>query len=286
MKKKFRHIAIVGVGLIGGSLALSIKKKNLAETVTGYGRNIERMKKASLMGIVDEFYTGFEKGLDEVDLVIIGTPVQTIASTAKKLMPYLKPGTVVTDVGSVKQKVVEQVESIIPDDIFYIGGHPIAGTENSGFEASFAELFEDRICVLTANEGSNKEAVSRLAWFWEQVGAHVIHLEAEKHDRIFAAVSHLPHMVAFSMVNALVEMKGFDENILKYSAGGFKDFTRIAASDPVMWRDIALMNRDQVLSSISCFETTLSQLKNAIIAEDGDEIEELFRRSRDARRQI
>jgi prephenate dehydrogenase len=252
----------------------------------GYGRSLERIRKAHEFGLIDEFYSGFDKWLAKADLVIIGTPVRTIVQKVREIMPYLSPGTVVTDVGSVKEEIVTQIETFMPENVFYIGGHPVAGTENSGFESSIADLFVNRICILTPSENSNQQALKRLENFWKSVGANVICMDVKSHDRIFAAISHLPHMVAFSLVNSIVEMKGFDKNILQYSAGGFRDFTRIAASDPVMWRDIALQNRDNILLSIDYFEKSLSCLKEAICSKDEKKIEELFKESRDARKAI
>lgn len=286
MDKVFKHVAIVGLGLIGGSLARAIKSRNLAEKITGYGRKSERMKKALELGLIDDYFVGFERGFEDVDLVVIGTPVSKIALNAGQLMSYLRPGTVVTDVGSVKEAIVADIEAGIPEDVFYIGGHPIAGTENSGFEYSIEDLFEGRICVLTPTDNSDDNALQALKQFWSSVGARVLCMDAKDHDRIFAAVSHLPHMVAFSLVNAIADMKVLGEDILQYSAGGFKDFTRIAASDPVMWRDIAIMNKESILSMLECFENSLSELKDAILKQDGSVLEQMFRRSRNKRRAI
>lgn len=284
MEKIFKHVAIIGLGLIGGSLARAIRERSLADKITGYGRSLERMEKAHALGLVDEFYIGFEKGLEDVDLVITGTPVRTIVQKIREVIPYLRSGTVVTDVGSVKGGIVEEIETHVPEDIFFIGGHPIAGTENSGFESSMAELFENRVCVLTPTENSDQQSLTRLEQFWKMVGSRVIYMDVKTHDRVFAAISHLPHMVAFSLVNAIVDMKGFEGNILQYSAGGLKDFTRIAASDTVMWRDIALMNKDNIICALDCFENSLATLKDAILREDEKSIKELFEKSRDTRK--
>jgi prephenate dehydrogenase len=286
LKKTFNHIAIVGLGLIGGSLARAIKKKNLAGKIIGYGRSCKRMEKAYALGLVDEYFVGFEKGFEDVDLVIICTPVRSIAPIVHEVLPFIKPGTIITDVGSVKGPIIKEIEPLKPKDIFFIGGHPIAGTENSGFESSLVDLFENRIYVLTPTDCSNREALTRLEHFWKMIGSHVICMDVQTHDMIFAAISHLPHMVAFSLVNAIVDMEGFENMILQYSAGGFKDFTRIAASDPVMWRDIALMNKDNILRALEFFEGSLSSLKNAIQREDQKNLQKLFQKSRDTRRGI
>jgi prephenate dehydrogenase len=282
----FDHIAIVGLGLIGGSLARVVKQQKLAQTVSAFGRSIERLQKARELGLVDNCYERFEDGLHEADAVVIATPVGIIEEQALALAPYLRGGAVVTDVGSVKSPLVAALESRMPRGTFFIGGHPIAGTENSGFESSFAELFEGRICVLTPTRQSDAGALERVRKLWIAAGSSVVLMDADVHDKIVAAISHLPHMVAFSLVNAIAGMKDFEQNILEYSAGGFRDFTRIAASDPVMWRDIALMNRDNLLQTLDFFTRALDDLKDAVYSGNGEKLEELFRQSRDTRRGI
>jgi len=282
----FNHIAIVGLGLIGGSLAQVVRKKKLAKRVTAFGRNPERLQKAQQLGLVDGYQVGFASGFKEVDLVVIATPAGSIVELTRAIAPHLKPGTIITDVGSVKAAIVAALESQLPRDINFIGGHPIAGTENSGFEASFAELFENRICVLTPTVSSDRNALEQIRGLWTAAGSSVVSMDVDTHDKIFAAISHLPHMVAFSLVNAVVDMKDYAQNTLQYSAGGFRDFTRIAASDPIMWRDIALLNRDNLLATLDYFSRAIEELKDAISARDGKKMEALFQRSRDARRKI
>ena len=282
----FNHIAIVGLGLIGGSLARDVKEKKLAHRVSAYGRNIERLKAARNLGLIDACYERFEDGSADVDAVVIATPVGMIAEQALALAPYLRQGTIITDVGSVKGPIVSALESRMPDGLLFIGGHPIAGTENSGYEASCAGLFENRVCILTPTRNTDARALELVQSLWAAAGSRVVQMDVETHDKIIAAISHLPHMVAFSLVNALVEMKDFEQNILQYSAGGFRDFTRIAASDPVMWRDIALMNRDNLLTTIDFFLRSLGELKDAIQESNGSRLEALFRQSQDARRGI
>ncbi len=286
MKQQFENIAIVGVGLIGGCVARDVRERGLAGHITGYGRNAERLAGAAEMGIIDSWHDRFDETLTGADLVIIGTPVRAIVPIVEDLMPHLSAGTLVTDVGSVKASIVDAAQSCASEGVVFIGGHPIAGTENSGFESSCAGLFENRVCVLTPVESSSAESVARLERLWQSLGAEVVKMSPSEHDRIFAAISHLPHMVAFSLVNAIVNMKGFDSSILRYSAGGFRDFTRIAASDPVMWRDIALMNRGNVLDAIRHVQDALSELSEAIEADDESAIERLFQNSRDTRRSI
>jgi prephenate dehydrogenase len=282
----FNHIAIVGLGLIGGSLARVVRNKKLAQRVTAFGRNQERLHKAQQIGLVDGYQVGYDKGSEEVDLVVIATPVGTIVKLAQAIAPHLKPGTIITDVGSVKAAIVAALDSQLPRSINFIGGHPIAGTENSGFEASFAELFENRICVVTPTASSDQNALEQIRSLWTAAGSSVVSMDVDTHDKIFAAISHLPHMVAFSLLNAVVDMKDYAHNTLQYSAGGFRDFTRIAASDPIMWRDIALLNRDNLLATLDYFSRAIEEVKDAISARDGIKLETLFQRSRDARRKI
>ena len=282
----FNHIAIVGLGLIGGSLAQIVRNKKLAQRVTAFGRNPERLQKARQLGLVDDYAVGFDQGLDDVDLVVIATPVGIIVELAQVIARHLKPGTIITDVGSVKAAIVAALESQLPGNIAFIGGHPIAGTENSGFEASFPELFENRICVVTPTASTDQHALERVRNLWTAAGSSVVSMDVDTHDKIFAAISHLPHMVAFSLVNAVVNMKDYAHNSLQYSAGGFRDFTRIAASDPVMWRDIALLNRDNLLAALDYFARAIEDVKDAISTGDGKKLEAMFQSSRDARRKI
>jgi prephenate dehydrogenase len=276
----FKRMAIVGVGLIGGSLAQAVKGKKIVGEVVGVGRNEERLKRACESGIIDSYTTQMDDSLGTIDLVVVATPVGMIADLIEKIIPFLKEGTVITDVGSVKKRVVEQVEGVIPDTLHFVGGHPIAGTENSGFEHSFPSLFENRKCILTPVESTNQQALVQVQELWSLVGSIVVCLNCDQHDEILAAVSHLPHVIAFSMVNCLLTIEGFEENIFSFSAGGFKDFTRIAGSDPAMWRDIALMNREQVLSMIERFQCYLNQLKEAIKKGDGEKLFSEFQKSR------
>lgn len=282
----FNHIAIAGLGLIGGSLARDIRQLGLAPIITGFGRNPERLKKACAIGLIDAWHTDSAQGIAQADFIIIGTPVRRIPQQILEILPHVQQGAVITDVGSVKTAIVEQVEQKLPPGVFFIGGHPIAGTENSGFESSAGGLFKNRPCVLTPTDKTDPHALEKLIKFWQALGAHVVQMDIKTHDMIFAGISHLPHMVAFSLVNAVTDMENFEKQILQYSAGGFRDFTRIAASDPVMWRDIALMNKDHILNAINFFEKSLAQLKHSIAAGDAPLIEQFFKKSHDTRRAI
>lgn len=276
----FQRMAIAGVGLIGGSLAQAVKERKVVGEVVGVGRNEERLKRACEAGIIDSFTARIDDSLGTVDLMVIATPVCLIADLVEKMIPFLKEGTVITDVGSVKKEIVEQVEGFMPDTLHFVGGHPIAGTENSGFEHSFSTLFEERTCILTPVERTNQQALRQVQELWSRVGSIVVCLNCDEHDEILAAVSHLPHMVAYGMVNCLLTIEGFEENIFSFSAGGFKDFTRIAGSDPAMWRDIALMNREKLLSMIERFQSYLEELKEAIEQKDSEKLFAEFQKSR------
>lgn len=286
MKPVFPHIAICGLGLIGGSLARDIRKLGLAETITGFGRSPERLKKATGMGLIDAWHTDFSQGIQQADMIIVGTPVRLIPDQIVSMLPHVQQGAVITDVGSVKTAIIKQVEPHIPEGVHFVGGHPIAGTEDSGFEASLTGLFKNRACVLTPTAQTDRQALLAVEHFWKAVGAHVVRMDMQTHDHIFAGISHLPHMVAFSLVNAVSDMESSSQQILQYSAGGFRDFTRIAASDPVMWRDIALMNKEHVLHAIAFFEKSLHELKQHILADNDEQIEQFFQKSHDTRRSI
>ena len=280
----FERMAIVGVGLIGGSLAKAVKEKKLVGEVLGVGRSEERLESARKLGIIDRYSGRMNEILGEADLVVVAGPVGVIVDLVREIIPFLKKGTIITDVGSVKTKIVEEVEAFIPGSLYFVGGHPIAGTENSGFEASFSTLFEGRKCIITPVSTTDSHALERVKELWTQVGSIVACMDSEEHDEVFAAVSHLPHIVAYSMVNSLLKVKGFEKNIFSFSAGGFKDFTRIAASDPVMWKDIALMNKDKLLSAIKLIQEYLEELKEAIEREDGERLLSEFQKSREFKR--
>ncbi len=284
MSVLFERMAIVGVGLIGGSLAKAVKEKKLVGEVLGVGRSEERLESARKLGIIDRYSGRMNEILGEADLVVVAGPVGVIVDLIREMIPFLKKGTIITDVGSVKKKIVKEVEAFIPGSLYFVGGHPIAGTENSGFEASFSTLFEGRKCIITPVSTTDSHALERVKELWTQVGSVVACMDSEEHDEVFAAVSHLPHIVAYSMVNSLLKVKGFEKNIFSFSAGGFKDFTRIAASDPVMWKDIALMNKDKLLSAIKLFQEYLEELKEAIEREDGERLLSEFQKSREFKR--
>lgn len=277
------RLAIIGVGLIGGSLARVLKEKGEVGEVVGIGRGRSNLERAVELGVIDRYSHDPAAGVAGADMVFLATPVCTIAGLVKEIAPALALGAIVTDGGSVKGDIVRECEPLVPVGRHFVGGHPIAGTENTGVEASFSALYQGRRCIITPTEHTDRKALDKVVRMWEIAGSDVVLMDVAKHDRVVAAISHLPHMVAYSLVNAVGEYDGCDENILKYSAGGFRDFTRIASSDPVMWRDIALQNRDSVLEMMDLFATYAARLREMVAAGDGPAMERFFARSKEYR---
>ncbi|MBI1911511.1 MAG: prephenate dehydrogenase/arogenate dehydrogenase family protein [Deltaproteobacteria bacterium] len=279
----FKKIAIIGVGLIGGSLSLVLKQKGMVESVAGIGRGLENLQTAKRLGVVDSFTQDVSEGVKDADLVVVATPVLKIAETIKKALPSLKEGCIITDVGSVKEALINQIEPMLPASVHFVPGHPIAGTEHSGAEAAFPELFINRKCILTPTEKTGPEALNIVKAVWEAAGSQVVVMDAATHDSILAAVSHLPHMIAYSLVNAIGDIEAKGTDALSYSAGGFKDFTRIASSSPEMWSDICALNKNSIVSVIEDFQARLEKLKNQIKASDLKCIKEDFERAKNIR---
>ncbi len=271
-------MTIIGVGLIGGSLARAARERGLVGRIVGAGRRAKNLEKALALGVVDQIETDHLAAVRGSDIVVIGTPVQAAVNVARSILPAMEPDAILTDVGSVKGPFVREVEEMDLGSVRFVGGHPIAGTEQSGVEASFATLYEGHRTILTPTENSSTEAVKALRALWEGVGAQVDILDPEMHDQILADISHLPHLVAYALVNAALSGGG-----ITYAAGGFRDFTRIASSSPEMWREICLDNRDALLASLRGFEETLSELRSAVKRGDGDALDEAFRRAKDGR---
>lgn len=271
MTVHFDKVTIVGVGLVGGSLAMVIKEQRLASHIVGVGRGIQNLKDAAKRGIVDDYTTDLVEGVKGSNLVVLATPVCSIPGIIKEISQHLNKGTIITDVGSVKQGIVQVIENSMPDDLLFVAGHPIAGTENSGAKAALPTLFREMRCVLTPTKKTDPHALEKIKHLWEQAGSNVIIMSPEDHDRILAAVSHLPHIVAYSLVNSLLAMEDSGD-VLNYCAGGFKDFTRIASSSPEMWRDIFLLNKDKILESVTNFQEAIKKLKDLIESEDGQGI--------------
>ena len=279
-------LAVVGVGLIGGSLALALKQAGAVGHVIGIGRGLPNLETASRLGVVDSYTQDIAAGVADADVVFLATPVQALGALAKQAMPHLKSGAILTDGGSVKQAVIDAIEPHLRDDVHFVPGHPIAGTENSGAEAAFATLYCDRRCILTPTENTDATALDSMRSMWQLAGSQVVIMDVEKHDRVLAAISHLPHMVAYALVNAVGSYDRYNENILEYSAGGFRDFTRIASSDPTMWRDIALTNREALIEMMEQFETFFAELKEDVATGSAERLFEFFRRSKKSRDEI
>jgi prephenate dehydrogenase len=279
-------LAVVGVGLIGGSLALALKEAGAVGHVVGIGRGLPNLETALRLGVVDSYTQDLAEGVADADVIFLATPVQVLGALAEQAMPHLKAGAIITDGGSVKQAVIDAIEPHLRDDVHFVPGHPIAGTENSGAEAAFATLYCDRRCILTPTGNTDAEALDRIQRMWQLVGSQVVIMDVEKHDRVLAAISHLPHMVAYALVNAVGSYDRYNENILEYSAGGFRDFTRIASSDPTMWRDIAMTNRDALIEMMEQFETFFAELKEDVAIGSGERLFEFFRRSKESRDEI
>lgn len=279
-----KNIAIIGVGLIGGSLALALKHAQVVQTVSGWDSNRQNLVLAKQLGIIDSLSDCLADAVKNADVVVLAVPVGSMEAVARSVLVHMKPGSVLTDTGSVKQSVVDSIEALVSGgSVDFVGGHPISGTERSGAGAAFRELYFDKRCILTPTTTTKPAALSIIEQLWRAAGSEVVKMDVVKHDRILAAISHLPHMIAYSLVNSVSSYDRYPENILDYSAGGFRDFTRIASSDPVMWRDIALMNRQSLLEMISQFEQFLADLKHDIDQGDMERLFTFFQQSKISR---
>ena len=276
-----KKITIIGVGLIGGSLAKAIKKNNLAEVVFGFGRNLSRLEVAQKSNIIDQYSIDISEALEGASIVVIATPVGTFESILRELKPYITEGMIITDVGSTKTGIAKSAREILVEMAScFVPAHPIAGKEKSGFESSDAELFLNKKVIITPLEINTDKTINSLKKLWEDVGADVDFMSAESHDELLGMTSHLPHMLAFSLVNYLITQ---NPSASIYAAGGFKDFSRIASGDAVMWRDICLNNRDQIIAHIKSYQETLSALVDAIDNQDKDKLESFFRDAKTTR---
>lgn len=279
-------ITILGVGLIGGSFALAMKQAGCVQRVVGCDLNADNLELALRLGVIDEAVPSVTDAVKQAQLVFVAVPVRSVAAVVAAIAPHLPQGCVVTDGGSVKEELVRVCEPLMPPGTCFVGGHPIAGTEHSGAAAAFAELFKNRRCILTPTTATPEQPLELVKRLWQLAGCSVECMEAATHDRVFAAVSHLPHMVAYALVHAVDRSAEEEENILAFSAGGFRDFTRIASSDPVMWRDIALMNRGALLDMLDRYAAEFSCLRGKIAAGDGAWLEEFFHTSKRLRDSI
>jgi prephenate dehydrogenase len=280
------RLAIIGVGLIGGSLARILREKGEVGEVVGIGRGAANLQRAVELGVIDRYEHDPVAGVAGADMVFIATPVCTIAAVTAAISGALMPGAIVTDGGSVKEEIVSACAPLLPSGRHFVGGHPIAGTEKSGVEASFSTLYLGKRCIITPTASTDNTSLEKVCRMWQIAGSEVVLMDPVKHDKVVAAISHLPHMVAYSLVNAVAAYDGCDENILKYSAGGFRDFTRIASSDPVMWRDIALQNRVAILEMMDFFAAKHAELRVLVDNGDAAGLERFFTSSREHRESI
>lgn len=287
MAQQFETIALIGIGLIGSSIARDIREKQLAGTIVVTTRSEATLKRAGELGLGDRYTLSAAEAVEGADLVIVSVPVGASGAVAAEIAAHLKPGAIVTDVGSTKGSVIAQMAPHLPKDVHFVPGHPIAGTEHSGPDAGFAGLFRGRWCILTPPAGTDEEAVARLRLFWETLGSMVDEMDPEHHDKVLAIVSHLPHIIAYNIVGTADDLETVTESeVIKYSASGFRDFTRLAASDPTMWRDVCLHNKDAILEMLARFSEDLASLQRAIRWGDGDKLFDLFTRTRAIRRSI
>lgn len=269
--------------MIGGSLSLAIKAKSLAREVYGVDRDSETLSKAQKLKVIDRGVRDLPSCIPDADLVVIATPVGQSLQVAQEVLPLMKADSILTDVGSVKTELVEGLRGEIPAGRHFLGGHPIAGTERSGVEAAFATLFEDTNCILTPTPETSAYALDKVKRLWEMVGSQVIIMDPDHHDQVFAAVSHLPHMVAYSLVKTVAEIDGGQGELFLYTGGGFRDFTRIASSHPEMWRDICLNNQENILKALNSYRNSLELLEKAIREKDGQLLYQFFLSAKEAR---
>ena len=282
----FQRIAVIGLGLLGGSVGLAIKAHLPGATTTGYDADPATRARAATRGLVDQVCDSAADAARDAELVVLCVPVGAMAEAAKELATSLHADTLVSDVGSSKQSVAKALAEVLPGHAI-IPAHPVAGTERSGPDAGFASLFQQRWCILTPPEDADPAKLAALSAFWEALGARVEVMDAAHHDLVLAVTSHLPHLIAYTIVGTASDLEGVTESeVIKYSAGGFRDFTRIAASDPTMWRDVFLSNKDAVLEMLQRFTEDLTALQRAIRIGDGDQLFEHFERTRAIRRSI
>ncbi len=279
----FAKITVIGVGLIGGSFAKGLKEAGLAQTVFGFGHNESNLKKAVALGIVDAYSTDIETAVQDSDLILLSVPLGVMKSLLLQMKPYLKEGVIITDAGSAKGSVIAAVESVfgtVPAN--FVPGHPIAGKERSGVEAAEASLFIDHRVILTPLETTSIEAIQQVTQLWQVLGANVESMSAQQHDEIFAATSHLPHLLAFSLVDMLNEHQELG-NVFPYTAGGFRDFTRIASSDAIMWRDISIENSTAIVKWLKQYQSKITALTEMVENRDSEALQQLFVNAKQAR---
>lgn len=287
MARLYDRVALIGLGLIASSMALAMRRDGLAGEITGHARTAETRSTALELGLVDRVFDTAAEAVAGANLVVLCVPVGAMEAITREIAPHLAPGATVTDVGSVKQAVIAAVAPHLPEGVHFVPAHPLAGTEHSGPRAGFAELFDNRWCILTPLPEADRDAVQRLAALWQAMGAHVDEMDAPHHDLVLAVTSHTPHLIAYTMVGVADDLRRVtDSEVIKYSAAGFRDFTRIAASDPTMWRDVFLTNKDATLEILGRFTEELFALQRAIRRGDGEHLHDYFTRTRSIRRGI
>ncbi|MGH7087999.1 MAG: prephenate/arogenate dehydrogenase family protein [Stellaceae bacterium] len=283
----FERAALIGIGLVGSSLARVLRRDGLARHIVACARTEATLVTARSLGLADDYTLDPAAAAMGADLVVVAAPLGAYAELGRRIAPALSPGTIVTDVGSVKSAAVRDLGPALPEGVHFVPGHPVAGTEHSGPAAGFAEMFDGRWCILTPPPGTDPAAVDRVRRMWQSAGMKVELMSAEHHDMVLAITSHLPHLIAYTIVGTATDLEEtLRAEAIKYSAGGFRDFTRIAASDPVMWRDVFLSNREAVLEMLQRFTEDLTALQRAIRWGEGGKLEALFTRTRAIRRSI
>lgn len=286
MSHPYEKVALIGLGLIASSMFWAIKRRGVVGTVSGYARSQETRDTARRIGLCDVVCDSAIEAVKDADLVVLCVPVGVMGAVAAEIAPYLKPGATVSEVGSVKRSVIDAVKPHIPDGVDFVGTHPMAGTEHSGPESGFDSLFDNRWCLIVP-DGAREEATVRMEQFWQALGANCERMDVEHHDVVCAVVSHIPHLIAYTMVGVADDLgRVSDQEVIKYSAAGFRDFTRIAASDPTMWRDVFMTNKEATLDVLGRFTEELFSLQRAIRTGDGDQLFDYFTRTRAIRRGI
>ncbi|MDF1599246.1 prephenate/arogenate dehydrogenase family protein [Mesorhizobium sp. YIM 152430] len=287
MKPHFDRIAFIGIGLIGSSLARVVRREGLAGHLVVSTRSANTLARAEELGLGDSYVADAAEAVRDADLVVVSVPVGASEAVAVAIRGHLKPGAIVTDVGSTKASVIAQMAPHMPAGVHFIPGHPLAGTEKSGPDAGFAELFTNRWCILTPLDGTDAKALAKLSDFWRACGSNIDTMDPQHHDMVLAIVSHLPHIIAYNIVGTADDLEAVTKSeVIKYSASGFRDFTRLAASDPTMWRDVCLHNKDAILEMLARFSEDLASLQRAVRWGDGDKLFDLFTRTRAVRRSI
>ena len=287
MNSKFKKVCIIGLGLIGGSIGLAMKRSKISNQIIGFARSNSTLKRAIELGLVDKVKDNLEDAVNDCDLIILATPLSTFKKLVEEMSPFLKKDCIITDTGSAKLSVIEDLRGTLPNNVEFIPGHPIAGTEESGPDAGFAELFDNRWCILTPTEENSSNAIDLIKEFWESIGSKVEIMDPLHHDKVLAITSHIPHLIAFNIVGTANNLANVTEKeVVKYSAGGFRDFTRIAASDPKMWSDIFTYNSEAVLEMLELFSNDLAKLKAAVIKKDSDLLFSNFEKTREVRKNI